>query len=127
GSTLFAVVPAGAREKAGVREAVVLEAVPEPELPKLRPALTAKQIAALKHLRRGGAMELRHLARLAQCGSGPVSALVQKGYARRTTQKVDRFTMPQADGAAAPPITLNDDQLRAWKPIEAAVKAGGFH
>src|SRR5947208_1397891 len=53
GSTLFAVVPAGAREKAGVREAVVLEAVPEAELPKLKAALTAQQIAALKHLRRG--------------------------------------------------------------------------
>src|SRR5262249_46994565 len=27
----------------------------------------------------------------------------------------------------SPPITLNEDQLRVWRPIESAIQAGGFH
>ena len=128
GQTLFAVVPAGAREQSGIRDAVVLEAIPETDLREPRPTLTNKQIAALKHLRRAGAMELRQLARLAQCGPGPVSALVQKGFARRTTQKVDRFVVSDAISAeASKPIQLNEDQERAWRPIEKSVQDGGFH
>jgi primosomal protein N' (replication factor Y) len=127
GQTLFAIVPAGAREQSGIRDAVILEPIPESELPERRPTLTTKQIAALKHLRRAGGMELRQLARLAQCSTGPVAALVQKGYARRTTQKVDRFVVePINTTEASKPIALNDDQERAWRPIEKAVQDGGF-
>src|SRR5262249_6961664 len=51
GQVLNAVVPAGARHQAGVREAVFVEAVPLEELPEPRPPLTNKQIAAIKQLR----------------------------------------------------------------------------
>src|SRR5947208_3070209 len=68
GQVLNAVVPAGARHKSGVREAVFVEAVPLAELPEPRPPLTKKQIAAIKQLRQlGGPTEQRELARLAQC------------------------------------------------------------
>src|SRR5439155_25728175 len=91
GQVLNAVVPAGAKDSAGTRNMIFVEAVPEPELTKPTPRLTAKQEAALQKLRAAGrALELRHLTRLAQCGAAPVDALIAKGLARRTLMRVDR-------------------------------------
>src|SRR5262249_37946648 len=70
GQVLNAVVPAGAKERAGTRNLVFLEPVPESELPQPLPAITPKQATALEHLRSAGkALEVRQLARLAQCGT----------------------------------------------------------
>ncbi len=128
GQVLNGVVPAGAKDRAGTRATPFLEAVPETELPQPQPALTAKQQAALDELRRAGQpLQPRKLARLARCGPGPVEALVEKGLARRVVRRVDQFTAaPEEPGPAAPPVTLNADQLRAWQPVEEAVRAGGF-
>src|SRR5207244_3156040 len=54
GQVLNAVVPAGAKEQAGTRSIVFLEAIPEESLPQPLPALTAKQTAALALLRAAG-------------------------------------------------------------------------
>src|SRR5260370_12966561 len=90
---LTAAVPAGARDRAGTRNRTFLEAVPEDELPQPAPKLSPRQTAALEHLRTAGrAVELTELARLADCGTAPVEALVQKGLARRVQVRVDRFT-----------------------------------
>jgi len=129
GQVLHAVVPAGAREQAGLREAVFVEPVPDAELPNPMPALTLKQTAAWNHLRGADQpLEQRQLARLAQCGTGPVSALVEKQLARVSRQKVERVAL-QAPPAAepAPPLTLNADQLLVWAPVEQAIRNGGFH
>src|SRR5262245_61849309 len=128
GQVLNVVVPAGAREQAGTRSAVFLEAVPEAELPQPSPALTSKQSAALEQLRGAGKpMEMRQLARQVRCGSGPLEALVEKGYARRVVRRIDRFTdTTEEPGVAEGPITLNADQLRAWAPIEQRLRQGGF-
>src|SRR5262245_21210755 len=129
GQVLNAVVPAGARHKSGVREAVFVEAVPLEELPEPRPPLTKKQVAAIKQLRQlGGPMEHRELARLAQCGIGPIAALVDKGYARLSKQKVDKFELPATSPAkGVAPLMLTDDQLQVWGEIETALRAGKFH
>src|SRR5262249_16153679 len=59
---------------------------------------------------------------------GPVEALVVKGVARRVVRRLETFTdQPEAAEEAAPAVTLNADQLRAWAPIEAALREGGFH
>src|SRR5262249_50804828 len=93
GQVLNAVIPAGAKDRAGTRAAVFLEAMPETELPQPLPALTRKQAEALHHLREaGGPVEIRQLARLAACGQGPAAALVEKGYARRSVLRVNQFT-----------------------------------
>src|SRR5262249_25013577 len=87
-----------------------------------------KQEAALEQLRSSGrATEVRQLARLAKCGPAPLDALVEKGYARRTVKRVDRFA-DTADEVAVPdgPVTLNADQLGVWSPVEEALRAGGF-
>jgi primosomal protein N' (replication factor Y) len=127
GQVLNAVIPAGAKARAGTRAAIFLEAVPEAELVD-PPELTPKQTVALQHLRRAGKpVEVRHLARFAACGQGPVAALVEKGYARRSVRRVDQFTdSSEATEQESGPITLNADQLRAWAPVEQAVRQGGF-
>lgn len=129
GQVLNAVLPAGAKEQAGTRAAVFLEAVPEAETPQPEPSLTAKQTDALRELRTAGkAVELRKLARQARCGTGPVEALVDKGLARKKVRRIDRFTITTEEPLVDEPIlTLNGDQLRAWAPVEQAVREGGFH
>ncbi|HXG12920.1 MAG TPA: primosomal protein N' [Gemmataceae bacterium] len=128
GQVLNAVVPAGVKEQAGTRPAVFLEAVPEEELPQPAPPLTPKQSAALDQLRAAGKpVEMRQLARQVRCGSGPLEALVEKGFARRVVRRIDRFT----DGTEEPiavegPVLLNPDQLKAWAPIEQRLRQGGF-
>jgi primosomal protein N' (replication factor Y) len=128
GQVLNAVVPAGAKDRAGTRSTAFVEAVPEAELPDPRPSLTTKQTQALQQLRSAGKpVEQRQLARLARCGPGPVEALVQKGFARRVVRRIDRFS-DSSEEAQAPegPITLNADQQQAWSAIEQALYQGGF-
>ncbi|HEV3117819.1 MAG TPA: primosomal protein N', partial [Gemmataceae bacterium] len=129
GQVLNAVVPAGAKERAGTRNLVFLEAVPETALPQPLPELTAKQAAAFHQLCAAGrALEVRHLARLARCGTGPVAALIDKGVARRVVRRVDRFAEEiEEDSCTEGPISLNADQLRAWAPLEQSLRDGGFH
>jgi primosomal protein N' (replication factor Y) len=139
GQVLNAVVPAGAKQKAGTRAAAFLEAVPENELPQPAPVLTAKQQAALDQLRRAGRpLEPRKVARLARCGPRPVDALLEKGLVRRVVRRIEQFPDPASRDREAPedalreptppvPLELSADQLRAWQPIEQAVRAGGFN
>src|SRR5262249_37203083 len=130
GQVLNAVIPAGAKQQAGTRAMSFLEAVPEPELSQSVPSLPAEQAAALEQLRKAGKpIEARKLARLAQCGPGPIEALIAKGLARRVTRRIDKFQssdQPEAQAREAAPITLNTDQLQAWSVIEQAIQNGGF-
>jgi primosomal protein N' (replication factor Y) len=128
GQVLNAVIPAGARQKAGTRATTYLEAVAEAELPQPPPKLSAKQTAALQELRSAGRpLEIRQLARMARCGSAPVGALVEKGYARRVVKRVDRFADTSDEAQATEgPITLNADQEAAWAQVGQAVRDGGF-
>src|SRR5437588_713734 len=79
------------------------------------PTLTPTQTAALQQLRSAGKpLEVRKLARIARCGTGPVEALITKGVARRVLRRVDRFAEESEETATAEgPITLNADQQRA--------------
>jgi primosomal protein N' (replication factor Y) len=129
GQVLNAVVPAGARERAGMRSLAFLEAVPASELSPTPPPLTGKQAAALDALRAAdGAVELRQVMRKAKCGSGPVEMLISKGYARRVQLRVDRFTdTTETEPIEAWPIELNTDQVSVWAQLEPALRRGGFH
>jgi primosomal protein N' (replication factor Y) len=114
GQALFAAIPTAVRQDVGVRETIWVEAIPSDELPKKPISLTAKQIAALKYLRAHGPLELRELARQVGCGVGPIQAVVAKGFARKQRQRIDPFVMPALDGPDPEPISLSDDQKRAW-------------
>lgn len=129
GQVLNAVVPAGARDKAGTRTLTFVEAVPEAELKEPPGELTAKQTAVLELLCKAGkAVELRQLARQAKCGPGPVEALVLKGLARRVARRVDQFVdSTHEEAAPIGPVVLNDDQAGVWSKLEPVLRQGGFH
>ncbi len=128
GQVLNAVVPAGARDRAGTRKLVFIETVPDAEWPTPPPELTAKQTTALQQLRNlGRAVEMRHLGRLARCGPGPVEALVAKGVARRVSRRVEQFADTTEEAAPDGPLVLNNDQAAVWKQLEPLLAAGGFN
>jgi primosomal protein N' (replication factor Y) (superfamily II helicase) len=129
GQVLNAVVPAGARDKAGTRERTFLEQVPEDQLPVPLPSITPKQAEVLSKLRGlGRAVELRELTRLAQCGSGPVDALVSKGLVRRATLRVEQSgDSTRNETSEEGPVTLNEDQQQVWSVLEGPLRQGGFH
>jgi len=151
GQVLNAVVPAGARDRAGTRTLTFIESVPEvglkdletgerPVPPKQTPEtgerpvppkqtpVPAKQAAVLELLRKAGKpIEQRQLLRQAKCGPGPVEALLRRGLARRVARRVDRFVdSTQEEPAPAGPIALNEDQLVVWDQLGPALKQGGF-
>jgi primosomal protein N' (replication factor Y) len=128
GQVLNAVIPAGARGRAGTRSFSFVEAVPETELPEPLPTLTTKQSAALAALRAvEGIVELRQLMRKAKCGSSPIETLIVKGYARRIERRVDRFTdTTDSEAADDVAVSLNADQQTVWNQLEPALKQGGF-
>jgi primosomal protein N' (replication factor Y) len=128
GQVLQAVLPAGVRDQAGTRESVFIEAVPEAEIPEPRAELTAKQTAVLERLRKEGyPLEQRRLARLAGTGTGPIHALLEKGYTRKFTERVERLDLRDEDRPAPAPITFNDDQRAIFAPVEQALRDGGYH
>ncbi len=129
GQVLNAVVPAGARDKAGIRNRSFVEAVPENELPGPPPPLTPKQAEVLRQLRQlGRPVEQRELTRLAGCGSGPVQALLARGLARQITRGIDQAADSTQDEVPEDkPVTLNEDQQRGWSALEGPLHQGGFH
>src|SRR5262249_49014651 len=90
GQVLNAVIPAGVKERSGTRNAIFLEALPEAVLPDPLPGLSAKQQLVLEKLRAAGEpLEIRELAQRANCGLGPIVALVDKKLARRFVRRVE--------------------------------------
>lgn len=128
GQVLNAVVPAGARDLAGSRATTMIRAVDASALPDPLPMLSPKQQAAFERLRAATAPMLpKQLAREAGCGLAPIEALIEKGLARRVVQRRETFIdSTQSSESLEPPVSLNADQLRAWAPVEAAVRQGGF-
>jgi primosomal protein N' (replication factor Y) (superfamily II helicase) len=129
GQVLHAVVPAAVRTQAGTREILFIEAVAGiAERPKLSPKQS--QALDLLHL----AHEPKPLAHLARQlgGVGPLNALVEKGLARKFSQRVDSLSVAESKSepaiiARSTPMTLNADQTQAWNLIEPALETGGYH
>ncbi len=128
GQVLNAVVPAGARDQAGTRTRSFVEAVPEAELPEPRPSLTPKQTEVMRQLQKAGKpLEVKELARLAQCGSVPIEALVEKGLVRRAARRIDQAQAgSQGEPAETQTFTLNADQQRVWETLAKPLHEGGF-
>jgi primosomal protein N' (replication factor Y) len=126
GQVLNAVVPAGAREGAGTRRKVFVEATPEEEIKKPIISLPAKQTAVLKYLReRGKPADIGQMQRQLKVGGAPVKALLDRGLIRQVVQRVEK-ALPNGLKELASPVALNDDQLLACAAIAPALRDGGF-
>jgi primosomal protein N' (replication factor Y) len=129
GQVLQAVVPAAVRDKAGTREVAFIEASTfEGDLPKLTPK--QQQALDLLHLARE-AKPFAHFARQLG-GAGALTALIQKGLARKFSQRVDSNSIapPEEEIAATTvtaPLTLNEDQAAVWSTLESALQKGVYH
>jgi primosomal protein N' (replication factor Y) len=128
GQVLNAVIPAGAKQKAGTREVVLVQALIESELPGTRPRLTPKQTRALDLLRlEPHPVEVQALARAAGVGTAVVLGLVKKGYARRLVERVEQpHAARPAEAPPESPLVLNPDQLQAFVQVQRALNEGGF-
>lgn len=126
GQVLNAVVPAGARDRAGQRRRIFVEATPEAEVRTPIVALPTKQNAVLKHLRElGKGVEMSELQRRLKVGSAPLKALLEKGLIRQVVRRIEKAAT-NGEKEVTPPLTMNADQERAWAAIEPAVRAGGY-
>src|SRR5215475_4559383 len=73
GQVLNAVVPAGAKDRAGTKKRTFLEAVPEGEVSSPPAELPPKQLAVLEHLRQASKpVEARQLQKQTRVGGGPL-------------------------------------------------------
>ncbi len=128
GQVLQAVLPAGVRDRSGLKTSIFVEPVPSTDLPNPLPKLSPKQQKAFDFLRQENRpIEQSQLGKLCQCGSAPVLALWEKGYIRRYKDKVERLKIPDIKQDPATSIPqMNEDQLSAWQPIKTALTQGGY-
>lgn len=128
GQVLQAVLPAGVRDQSGTRQSVFVEAIPESELPNPLPTLSPKQRSVLEKLRiEGGPVEQRQLARMCQCGVGPISNLVSKGYLRKFVERTERTQLIETvEPQRLETLSLNAEQEAVLQPVRESIEQGGF-
>ncbi|MBM3992932.1 MAG: primosomal protein N' [Planctomycetes bacterium] len=142
GQVLNAVVPAGVKKQAGTRMTPIVELVPDALLPDPLPHLSPKQKRVYEYLKANAApIELRRIIAETGCGNAPIEALVEKGYARRRSGRVEsettisqpvddldrRLHAPrEAPLAEREVYDLTADQAAAWTVLEPALQSGGF-
>ncbi len=126
GQVLNAVVPAAARDQAGLVKRAFVEAVPEAELASPIVNLPPKQLAILKALREANQpIEAQRIKRQLQVTDAPLKALLQRGLIRQARRRIEKLSQaePHAD---YPPIQLNEEQRTAWEAIAPFVQRGEF-
>jgi len=127
GQVLEAIVPAGARGRAGTRERVFLKAATLAELPVPLPKLTARQRDALDRLRlEPRPVELKEWAERIGCTTGVLLGLVKKGLAKRFKQRVEQALPAVAETPTEEPLRLNEDQQVVHSALADALARGGF-
>ena len=128
GQVLQSVVPAGVKKKAGTR--LIQHYQPAPEVcQKLVPELLSpKQRAVMEILcRTGEPMRIEDLTDAAQCGTGPINALRNKGLIQAVRKRTETASF-QSDQET--PITRMDDlrlnpaQRQALDTILQIVRSG---
>jgi primosomal protein N' (replication factor Y) len=122
-------LPAGVRSRAGLKRRTFVRAAKTP--PDLLPRLSAKQKEVVSYLRQSGDLiDPEEIMRTIPCGNAVIEAVVAKGLAVKELVTIETETESNDDQAAAQvrkaKIELNSDQAAAWRPIESAVREGGF-
>lgn len=118
GQVLDTVVPAGVKNQAGTRDVLMLslndEELAKHENLKL-PEKQAAVIRALSDARRPLSQE--HLARVARCGSGPITALRRKRLVLATLERSEPAAPAARPVDATGDLTLNSQQRGALARI----------
>jgi primosomal protein N' (replication factor Y) len=128
GHVLEGVVPAGVRDQAGTRKAVLLSVAPDvaARLGELKLSKVQQHaMRVLADLGRPAAMS--ELMRLAKCSAGPIAALRAKGCLRSTVERVEQAHEPEPKVARQSDLVLNPDQERALCTIRAALNSREHH
>jgi primosomal protein N' (replication factor Y) len=123
GQVLETAVPAGVKNRAGTRDVLMLRIDAEICNSHLGIKLPGKQAAVLKVLEAAGKpLPLERVARDAQCGNAPITALRRKRFIHAFSER----TAPQEAEAVVPPqesnLVLNRDQQRALDRILASLR-----
>ena len=124
GQVLQGVIPAGVKNKSGTRLITLFEPAPAADRPVDELKLPTKQRAVLIALQRAGrALSIAEVTELADCGTGPVQALRNKGLIRAIRERRSRFEADAGAVATTPDLTLNADQQGALSAIVDVLEA----
>ncbi|MFM8583651.1 MAG: DEAD/DEAH box helicase, partial [Planctomycetaceae bacterium] len=124
GQVLEAVVPAGVKNRAGTRNQVVVRINPEAWPANPPPELTDKQTAVLQALSAAGRpLDLGQLARLARCGSAPITALRRRGILLAETERTEVNQAGDAPVERQADLDLNVEQQLVLHEIVQALRA----
>ena len=123
GQVLETVVPAGVKNRAGTREVLMLEinaevcaAHPAIKLPPKQAAVIAVLAAA------GKPLALEHVARQANCGTAPITALRRKRFVKAFAERSEPGEPDAPPSPLEQNLVLNPDQARALERILAALR-----
>jgi primosomal protein N' (replication factor Y) len=124
GQVLNAVVPAGARHRAGSIKRAFLEPMPDVEVPaKLSPRQTAV-LAALRDA--GKPLDARAVQRQANCGPGVLRTMLERGLIRQVMRRIDRATSTPEENDEVPVLELNEAQRGVVDALRPALHEGMF-
>lgn len=124
GQVLETVVPAGVKNRAGTREVLMLEISAEMCAAHQGIKLPRKQAAVMQVLAAAGKpLALEHVARQANCGTAPITALRRKRFIQAFTERSDPGEPDAPPSPLKQNLVLNPDQQRALDRILAALRA----
>ncbi|MCA9070920.1 MAG: DEAD/DEAH box helicase family protein, partial [Planctomycetaceae bacterium] len=128
GQVLQSVIPAGVKKKAGTRLIQHYQPAPHVRERLVPELLPPKQRAVMEILCHSpGPMRIEELTEAAQCGTGPVNALRNKGLIQAVRQRTEIEDSQFDDETAVPRIAdlkLNGDQQQALDTILQFVRSG---
>ena len=125
GQVLETVVPAGVKKKAGTRMINFFQATDEACRQLSEMKLPPKQRAVLNILCTAGEpMRVDELSNAADCGTGPIHALRQKGLIRAIRERADSFVPDIRPVTAIDDLELNRDQRQALTSILSVLRSG---
>ena len=125
GQVLETVVPAGVKKKAGTRMINFFQVTDEAcrQLSEIK--LPPKQRTVLNILCVAGKpMRVDELSNAADCGTGPIHALRQKGLIRAIRERADSFVPDIRPVSAIDDLELNRDQRQALTTILSVLRSG---
>ncbi|HZZ70740.1 MAG TPA: primosomal protein N' [Pirellulales bacterium] len=123
GQVLEGILPAGVRQRAGTREAVLLSADAEALAKLAELKVTPKQRDVLQYLSlHRGPFTAAQLAKGAGCAEGPIQALRKKGLLKAETRRIRTAQLEEPAVVREAILDMNHDQQAALDTILGALR-----